>query len=91
MFKVLGNFFQRSYPCIFVVIVNGLCTTVYKKTDEQCIEWQQVTTNDNKWYNELQQVTASGTTNEKGTIHFKGMDDCHPYYDKNRYTTSRYG
>ena len=19
------------------------------------------------------------------------MDDCHPYYDKNRYTTSRYG
>ena len=59
MFKVLGNFFQRAYPCIFAVIVNGLCTIVYKKTDERYIEWQQVTTNDNDWYKEWQQVASS--------------------------------
>ena len=34
-------------------------------------EWQQVTTNDNEWYNELQRVTASGTTKEDGRVHFK--------------------
>ena len=40
------------YPCIFVVIVNGLCTIVYKNTDEWYIEWQEVKTNGNEWYNE---------------------------------------
>ena len=63
--------FQRAYPCIFVVIVNGLCTIVYKKTDEWYNEWQQVTTNENEWYNKWQQVTTSGTTIENGTVHFK--------------------
>ena len=71
VFKVLGNFFQRAYTCIFVLIVNGLCTIIYKKVNKWYIEWQQVTTNDNEWYNEWQQVTASGTTNENGTVHFK--------------------
>ena len=27
------------------------------------IEWQRVTTNENKWYNEWQRMTSSGTTN----------------------------
>ena len=31
----------------------------------------RMTTNHNEWYNEWQQVTTSGTTNENGTIHFK--------------------
>ena len=34
-------------------------------------KWQWVTTNDNEWYNEWQQVATSGTTNENGTVHFK--------------------
>ena len=71
VFKVLGNFFQTAYPCIFVVIVNGLCAIVDKKTDEWYIEWQQVTTNDNEWYNEWQQVTKSGKKNENDTVNFK--------------------
>ena len=29
---------------------------VYKKTDERYIEWEQVTTSDNEWYNEWQRV-----------------------------------
>ena len=41
-----------------------------------------MTTNDNEWYNQWQQVIMSGTTNENGTVHLKKMDDCHPYYDK---------
>ena len=30
-------------------------------------EWQQLATNENKW----QRVTASGKTNENGTVYFK--------------------
>ena len=37
-------------------------------------------TSDNKWYNEWKQHSTH-----------QRMDDCHPYYDKNRYTTSGYG
>ena len=62
VFKVLGNFFQKVYPFIFVVIVNGLCTIVYKKTVVH-----RVTTSDNEW----QRVTTSVTTNENGTVDFK--------------------
>ena len=54
-----------------MVIVNGLCVIVYKKTDEWYIKWQQVTTNDNERYNQWQQVKTSGTTNENDTVHFK--------------------
>ena len=60
-----------AYPCIFVVIVNGLWVIFYKKTDEWYIERHEVTTNDKEQYNEWQQVTASGTTNENDTVHFK--------------------
>ena len=62
VFKVLGNFFQKVYPFIFVVIVNGLCTIVYKKTVAH-----RVATSDNEW----QRVTTSVTTNENGTVDFK--------------------
>ena len=62
VFKVLGNFFQKAYPFIFVVIVNGLCTIVYKKTVVH-----RVATSDNEW----QRVTTSVTRNENGTVDFK--------------------
>ena len=71
VFKVLGKFFQTACPCIFAVIVNGLCTIVYTKADEWYMKWQQVTTNDNEWYNEWQRVTTSRTMSENGTEHFK--------------------
>ena len=32
-----------------------------------------MTANDNEWYNEWQQVTTSGTTNENGRVHFKEL------------------
>ena len=62
VFKVLWNFFQKEYPFVFVVIVNGLCTIVYKKTVVH-----RVATSDNEW----QRVTTSVTTNKNGTVHFK--------------------
>ena len=43
-------------------------------------KWQWVTTSGSKWYNEWKQHSTP-----------QGMDDCHPFYDKNRYTTSRDG
>ena len=48
-------------------------------------EWQRMTTNDN----ERQQKTASGTTNENDTVHFKEQMTAIKY--KDRYTTSRGG
>ena len=64
---------------------------VYKKADEWYIEWQRMTTSDNKW--ERVAANDSGATNENDTLHFKewviailsvtkrdallpGMDDC---------------
>ena len=62
MFKAFENFFQRTNPCIFAVIVNGLCTIVYEKTDAWYIEWQQVVqgmiTIDNEWHNEWERMTT---------------------------------
>ena len=42
---------------------------VYKKVDEWYVEWQRVTTSDNKW----QWVAAndSGITHENDTVHIK--------------------
>ena len=41
-------------------------------------KWQWVTAWDSKWYSEWKQHNTLQRT-----------DDCHPFYDKNRYTTSR--
>ena len=41
---------------------------------------QRMTTSGNEWYNERKRHSA-----------LQRMDDCHHYYDKNRYTTSRDG
>ena len=110
MFKALENFFQRTHPWIFVVIVNGLRTIVYKKTDEWYIEWQRITTsgatNDNEWQrvvqrvrtndNELQQMAISDSEWQQVIQRMKRhstlqrMNDWHPYYHKNRYTTSSF-
>ena len=38
---------------------------VYKKTDEWCIEWQQVTTNDNKWQRVVQRVTTNDNERQR--------------------------
>ena len=43
-------------------------------------KWQWVTASDSKWYNEWKQQST-----------LQRMDDCHPFYDKNRYTTSKDG
>ena len=48
-------------------------------------EWQRVTRNNN----EGQQMTASGTTNENDTIHFKEWMTAIKH--KSRYTTARDG
>ena len=42
---------------------------VYKKADEWYIEWQRMTTSDNKW--EWVAANDSGATNENDTLHFK--------------------
>ena len=97
MFKVLGNFFQKAYPCIFVVIVSGLCPIVYTKIDESYIEWQRITASDNEWQQVVQRMTTSEnewqqvTHRMKTTQYTSKNGYCHPYYDKNRYTTSVYG
>ena len=36
-----------------------LNTIVYKKTYEWYIEWQRMTTSDNKWYNEWRRMKTS--------------------------------
>ena len=63
-------------------------------------EWGRVTTNEKKWQrmrksdNEWHWVTVSESKwcNEwKQHSTLQRMDDSHPFYDKNRYTTSRDG
>ena len=52
-------------------------TTSYTTSDS---EWQQMTMRDSewqKWYNEWKRLST-----------LQGMDDCHPFNDKNRYTTA---
>ena len=65
---------------------------VCEKADEWYIEWQRVTTNDNKW----QQVTMSGSewqwyNSWKRHSTLQRVGDCHTFCDKNRCTTSRDG
>ena len=43
-------------------------------SDNEWYEWQWMTTSNNKWYNEWQQMAMSdsgGTTNENGTVQLK--------------------
>ena len=74
-----------------------LFSIIYKKTDEWHIEWQRMTTSDNEWYNEWQQMAMSDSEWQQWYNEWKWhnalqrMDDCHPFNDKNRYTTTSRG
>ena len=46
-------------------IPKDIISIVYKKADECYIEWQRVTTTDNKWYNKWQRITTSDSESHR--------------------------
>ena len=58
-------------------------------------EWLRVTTYDNEWQRVIQQVTINGNEWQRVTAvvqqmktTIQKMDDCHPFNDKIRFTTT---
>ena len=58
-------------------------------------EWQRMTTSDKEWQRVIQQVTINGNEWQRVTAvvqqmktTIQKMDDCHPFNDKIRFTTT---
>ena len=53
--------FVRPYASLFYLKKGKIAflRIIYKKTEEWYIEWQRVTTNDNKWQRVVQRMTTS--------------------------------